>query len=179
MKNVYTCIELPQVIKVYLNLIVEDVVYPYLPIAVRDALEWETSDHITLNYLGDITTAQYYTAERIVNGITWPRFTVKTDGLGLFSADHKPTVLKVDVRPDGICTAYEVLDKLLSHSGCYGNAHTVYPFNPHITLACFTHGAKPVISVSQLTEVLADLPIKINFEFDTHGVKIRGKNDCA
>ena len=122
---------------------------------------WQDDDqlHITLRYIGEVTTPVAEDVAVALGDIHAPPLTLRLNGVGCFDKHDRPNALWAGIAPhDAITTLHKKIDHALVRIGLPSEARA---YRPHITLARLNRSAGPVDGFLAVHPALAGAPFDI------------------
>ncbi len=109
---------------------------PGMRILARDEL------HLTLHFLGEVSTHDIDTATAALAAVRMNAFTIRLSGVGMFPSERHAKVLWAGVEPNADLTAlHRSIGKVLA--AAIGFQPEDRPYSPHVTLARLDEPAPP------------------------------------
>jgi 2'-5' RNA ligase len=122
--------------------------------------KWVKSDqlHITLKFLGDITSPQAMALDTNLSRLGGTRpFVISLRGVGAFPSESRPRTLWLGIGDgaESLVRLASFVDKASVSSGC---ERGLRKFHPHVTLARARHEGGEIGISGDLAEKLSDIP---------------------
>ncbi len=124
--------------------------------------------HITLKFLGEIVESKTQDVAEVVQGISFKPFKLKFQGVGVFPALSRPSVVWAGVTGD-VSEMLKVFSELEKGLKAIGFEPERKPFHPHVTL-CRVRSGK---NRAQLATVIMGMENEPFGEIDVRNIRLK------